>query len=191
MTLSLPLPKYIYALANHSAMYHCLLGWNLFSHVKPFGHHYCNLYRFAIIRSMYMGFCWSSDHFVKCCSLWSCASGALFGLLGAMLSELFINWAIYTNKVGASPATALSLRTQPLQAEGLAQAIANMESAMEQEVPEGEEPKSGVAVVADLFSLKNGPPADSLTGCVVLIGAILCYWLLVHNMDMCHLMNMG
>nr|XP_020177182.1 uncharacterized protein LOC109762717 isoform X3 [Aegilops tauschii subsp. strangulata] len=166
MTLSLPLPKYIYALANHSAMYHCLLGWNLFSHVKPFGHHYCNLYRFAIIRSMYMGFCWSSDHFVKCCSLWSCASGALFGLLGAMLSELFINWAIYTNK-------------------------ANMESAMEQEVPEGEEPKSDVAVVADLFSLKNGPPADSLTGCVVLIGAILCYWLLVHNMDMCHLMNMG
>ena len=57
-----------------------------------------------------------------------------------------------------------------------------MESAMEQEVPEGEEPKSDV--VADLFSLKNGPPADSLTGCVVLVGAILCYWLLVHNMDM-------
>ncbi|KAF7106698.1 hypothetical protein CFC21_107428 [Triticum aestivum] len=133
----------------------------------------------------------AAENVVKCCSLWSCASGALFGLLGAMLSELFINWAIYTNKVGASPATALSLRTQPLQAEGLAQAIANMESAMEQEVPEGEEPKSGVAVVADLFSLKNGPPADSLTGCVVLIGAILCYWLLVHNMDMCHLMNMG
>uniref|UniRef100_A0A8R7VAJ2 Rhomboid-like protein n=1 Tax=Triticum urartu TaxID=4572 RepID=A0A8R7VAJ2_TRIUA len=42
-------------------------------------------------------------HQVKCCSWWSCASGALFGLLGAMLSELFINWAIYTNKVGASP----------------------------------------------------------------------------------------
>ncbi|XP_020177183.3 uncharacterized protein [Aegilops tauschii subsp. strangulata] len=108
----------------------------------------------------------AAEDVVKCCSLWSCASGALFGLLGAMLSELFINWAIYTNK-------------------------ANMESAMEQEVPEGEEPKSDVAVVADLFSLKNGPPADSLTGCVVLIGAILCYWLLVHNMDMCHLMNMG
>ena len=63
-----------------------------------------------------------------------------------------------------------------------------MESAMEQEVPKGEERKSDVA---DLFSLKNGPPADSLTGCVVLVGAILCYWLLVHNMDMCHLMNMG
>ena len=31
------------------------------------------------------------------------ASGALFGLLGAMLSELFTNWTIYTNKVGASP----------------------------------------------------------------------------------------
>lgn len=27
------------------------------------------------------------------------ASGALFGLLGAMLSELFINWTIYENKV--------------------------------------------------------------------------------------------
>ncbi|KAF7820916.1 RHOMBOID-like protein 2 [Senna tora] len=28
------------------------------------------------------------------------ASGALFGLLGAMLSELFTNWTIYTNKFG-------------------------------------------------------------------------------------------
>ncbi|KAF5190941.1 Rhomboid-like protein, partial [Thalictrum thalictroides] len=27
------------------------------------------------------------------------ASGALFGLLGAMLSELVTNWTIYTNKV--------------------------------------------------------------------------------------------
>lgn len=27
------------------------------------------------------------------------ASGALFGLLGAMLSELITNWTIYTNKV--------------------------------------------------------------------------------------------
>lgn len=27
------------------------------------------------------------------------ASGALFGLLGAMLSELFMNWTIYANKV--------------------------------------------------------------------------------------------
>lgn len=27
------------------------------------------------------------------------ASGALFGLLGGMLSELFINWTIYENKV--------------------------------------------------------------------------------------------
>ena len=27
------------------------------------------------------------------------ASGALFGLLGAMLSELLTNWSIYTNKV--------------------------------------------------------------------------------------------
>lgn len=27
------------------------------------------------------------------------ASGALFGLLGAMLSELLTNWTIYTNKV--------------------------------------------------------------------------------------------
>jgi hypothetical protein len=27
------------------------------------------------------------------------ASGALFGLLGAMLSELFTNWTIYSNKV--------------------------------------------------------------------------------------------
>ena len=68
---------------------------------------------------------------------------------------------------------------------------ANMESAMEQEVAEGGEPKSDVVVVADLFSLKNGPPANSPTGCVVLVGAILCYWLLVNNMDMCHLMNMG
>ena len=31
------------------------------------------------------------------------ASCALFGLLGAMLSELITNWTIYTNKVGASP----------------------------------------------------------------------------------------
>ena len=28
------------------------------------------------------------------------ASGALFGLLGAMLSELITNWSIYTNRVG-------------------------------------------------------------------------------------------
>lgn len=27
------------------------------------------------------------------------ASGALFGLLGAMLSELITNWSIYTNRV--------------------------------------------------------------------------------------------
>lgn len=27
------------------------------------------------------------------------ASGGLFGLLGAMLSELFTNWTLYTNKV--------------------------------------------------------------------------------------------
>ena len=27
------------------------------------------------------------------------ASGALFGLLGGMLSELIINWSIYANKV--------------------------------------------------------------------------------------------
>lgn len=27
------------------------------------------------------------------------ASGALFGLLGSMLSELIINWTIYANKV--------------------------------------------------------------------------------------------
>lgn len=30
------------------------------------------------------------------------ASGALFGLLGAMLSELITNWSIYTNKVIAA-----------------------------------------------------------------------------------------
>lgn len=30
------------------------------------------------------------------------ASGALFGLLGAMLSELFTNWTIYANKVTSS-----------------------------------------------------------------------------------------
>lgn len=30
------------------------------------------------------------------------ASGALFGLLGAMLSELLANWSIYTNKVAAT-----------------------------------------------------------------------------------------
>jgi hypothetical protein len=29
------------------------------------------------------------------------ASGALFGLLGAMLSELFTNWTIYSNKAAA------------------------------------------------------------------------------------------
>ena len=29
------------------------------------------------------------------------ASGALFGLLGAMLAELLTNWTIYTNKVAA------------------------------------------------------------------------------------------
>ena len=32
------------------------------------------------------------------------ASGALFGLLGAMLSELLTNWTIYANKVSV-PAT--------------------------------------------------------------------------------------
>ena len=49
-----------------------------------------------------------------------------------------------------------------------------MESAMEQEVPEGGEQKSDVAIVANLFSLKNVPPTRfSLTGCVVLVGAIL------------------
>lgn len=31
------------------------------------------------------------------------ASGALFGLLGAMLSELLTNWTIYTNKVCSKP----------------------------------------------------------------------------------------
>lgn len=31
------------------------------------------------------------------------ASGALFGLLGAMLSELFTNWTIYSNKVQIFP----------------------------------------------------------------------------------------
>lgn len=30
------------------------------------------------------------------------ASGALFGLLGAMLSELLTNWTIYSNKVNTS-----------------------------------------------------------------------------------------
>lgn len=30
------------------------------------------------------------------------ASGALFGLLGGMLSELLINWTIYANKVSES-----------------------------------------------------------------------------------------
>lgn len=30
------------------------------------------------------------------------ASGALFGLLGGMLSELLINWTIYANKVNGS-----------------------------------------------------------------------------------------
>ena len=31
------------------------------------------------------------------------ASGALFGLLGAMLSELITNWTIYTNRVRVCP----------------------------------------------------------------------------------------
>lgn len=39
------------------------------------------------------------------------ASGALFGLLGAMLSELFTNWTIYTNKVGASPTNSAAVST--------------------------------------------------------------------------------
>lgn len=30
------------------------------------------------------------------------ASGALFGLLGAMLSELITNWTIYANKVNSA-----------------------------------------------------------------------------------------
>lgn len=30
------------------------------------------------------------------------ASGALFGILGAMLAELITNWSIYTNKVECS-----------------------------------------------------------------------------------------
>lgn len=33
------------------------------------------------------------------------ASGALFGLLGAMLSELLTNWTIYTNKVSCQAST--------------------------------------------------------------------------------------
>lgn len=37
------------------------------------------------------------------------ASGALFGLLGAMLSELITNWSIYTNRVGVSPVPAIRL----------------------------------------------------------------------------------
>ncbi|KAK6117095.1 hypothetical protein DH2020_049140 [Rehmannia glutinosa] len=44
------------------------------------------------------------------------ASGALFGLLGAMLSELFTNWTIYTNKVCAA---ATSLNKQELTAAAL------------------------------------------------------------------------
>jgi membrane associated rhomboid family serine protease len=31
------------------------------------------------------------------------ASGALFGLLGGMLSELITNWTIYANKVTFAP----------------------------------------------------------------------------------------
>lgn len=37
------------------------------------------------------------------------ASGALFGLLGAMLSELITNWTIYTNKVCGYPLASNSL----------------------------------------------------------------------------------
>lgn len=33
------------------------------------------------------------------------ASGAVFGLLGGMLSEIFINWTIYSNKVTMSSNT--------------------------------------------------------------------------------------
>ena len=35
------------------------------------------------------------------------ASGALFGLLGAMLSELLTNWTIYANKVFIRPGRSL------------------------------------------------------------------------------------
>ena len=38
------------------------------------------------------------------------ASGALFGLLGAMLSELITNWSIYTNRVGISPVSVIPIR---------------------------------------------------------------------------------
>ena len=58
-----------------------------------------------------------------------------------------------------------------------------MESPMGHEVPKGGEPKSDAAIVADILT-EECPPAHSFTGCVVLVGAILCYWLLVHNMDM-------
>lgn len=37
------------------------------------------------------------------------ASGALFGLLGAMLSELLTNWTIYTNKVCYLPFVSIYL----------------------------------------------------------------------------------
>lgn len=41
------------------------------------------------------------------------ASGALFGLLGAMLSELFTNWTIYSNKVRIfSPSSVLALQCE-------------------------------------------------------------------------------
>jgi membrane associated rhomboid family serine protease len=38
------------------------------------------------------------------------ASGALFGLLGGMLSELLINWTIYANKVSRQINTFNSIR---------------------------------------------------------------------------------
>lgn len=37
------------------------------------------------------------------------ASGALFGLLGAMLSELLTNWTIYANKVSLSLSHIISI----------------------------------------------------------------------------------
>lgn len=75
--------------------YHCAFTLSIF--------HWFELLGFAVrigllyVISGFGGSLLSAHHLRKSISVG--ASGALFGLLGAMLSELFINWTIYANKV--------------------------------------------------------------------------------------------
>ncbi|MCD7472949.1 Retinoblastoma-like protein 1 [Datura stramonium] len=59
----------------------------------------CAHWTYILVFLVFGGSILSSRPFIRSISVG--ASGALFGLLGAMLSELITNWSIYTNKVCA------------------------------------------------------------------------------------------